>query len=168
MGAADLLQQVRAAGFRLEVADGRLLITPASKLTDELRAELRQAKPELLQLLSLPLATYPRRPYALTVAEADRAHADCRDDAVVAQFVARVSLFIRRGVDASEADDLAERLVLRDREGDDRALCLECSRYRPRNCTAYRAAGLQSHEVGHDLAARLQRCLAFRPIAVTP
>lgn len=51
MGAADLLERVRSAGFVLDVADDKLLVTPASKLTDELRAELRQSKPELLALL---------------------------------------------------------------------------------------------------------------------
>ena len=52
MGAAALLQQVRAAGFTLDLADGKLLVTPASMLTDELRAALRASKPEVLALLA--------------------------------------------------------------------------------------------------------------------
>lgn len=34
MGATDLLAYVRAAGFTLDLADDRLLVTPASMLTD--------------------------------------------------------------------------------------------------------------------------------------
>ena len=52
MGAADLLLHVRAAGFTLGLADGKLLVRPASMLTDELRAALRDCKPEVLALLA--------------------------------------------------------------------------------------------------------------------
>lgn len=52
MGAVDLLQHVRLAGFTLNVADGRLLVTPASMLTDKLRTALRACKPEVLALLA--------------------------------------------------------------------------------------------------------------------
>ena len=52
MGAAELLQQVRTAGLRLYVADGKLLVTPASMLTDALRAALRARMPEMLELLA--------------------------------------------------------------------------------------------------------------------
>ena len=52
MGAADLLKHVCAAGFTLDLADGKLLVAPASMLTDELRAALRASKPEVLALLA--------------------------------------------------------------------------------------------------------------------
>ena len=51
MGAADLLKHVRAAGFTLDRADGKLLVAPASMLTDELRIALRASKTEVLALL---------------------------------------------------------------------------------------------------------------------
>ena len=51
MGAADLLKHVRAAGFTLDLADGKLLVAPASMLTDELRIALRASKTEVLALL---------------------------------------------------------------------------------------------------------------------
>ena len=57
MGAADLLLDVRRAGFALDVANGMLLVTPASMLTDELRAALRACKPELIELLTAPMPT---------------------------------------------------------------------------------------------------------------
>lgn len=61
------------------------------------------------------------RPYRLSSADADRCHWPPWTDAEIATFVARVALFLRRGMSATGADDLAERLVLRDREGDGRA-----------------------------------------------
>ncbi len=154
MGARDLLAELVSAGFSIEAADDKLLIRPASKLTDDLRAALRQAKPELLQLLSSP------RPFRLTQADADAAHAEPWTDAACGRFVARVSLFLRRGISATDADDLAERLHLRDVQGDDRRLCLECAHLAGRRCGNHVVAG-----VGRDLPAvlvtTLQRCSGF-------
>ncbi len=52
MTAADLLRHVRGTGFTLDLADGKLLVAPASMLTDDLRAALRACKPEVLALLA--------------------------------------------------------------------------------------------------------------------
>lgn len=65
------------------------------------------------------------RPRRLTSDEADRCHAPCWDDADIAAFTARTERFALLG--RADADDLAERLTLRDRDGDDRRLCLECT-----------------------------------------
>jgi hypothetical protein len=62
----------------------------------------------------------------LMTREADECHAGGWDDTEIQVFTARVMLFMRRGLSAAAADDLAERLVLRGRVGDDRRLCLEC------------------------------------------
>ena len=51
MGAADILFRMRADGFRLDVAGQALRVAPASRLTDELRTELRACKTDLLALL---------------------------------------------------------------------------------------------------------------------
>lgn len=63
----------------------------------------------------------------MSVAQADRCHVGGWDDAEIATFTSRVVKFMRSGISATDADDLAERLTLRDRELDDRHLCLECS-----------------------------------------
>ena len=68
---------------------------------------------------------------------------------------------MRWGWAEPEADRLAERLVRRDREADERVSCTDCRHYRPGHCGNHRAAGLQSPDVGRDLAAMLQRCPAF-------
>lgn len=73
----------------------------------------------------------------------------------------RLQLFIRRGAAEAAAENLADRLVLRDRQGDDRRACLECRHYRHARCGNRQPAGLHSAEVGPDLAALLQRCRGF-------
>lgn len=106
-----------------------------------------------------------RRQYQLTAAEADRAHLVPWTDADAARFTARVALFIRRGVPAADADDLAERLHLRDLELDDRRLCLECRRLagharNPWRCIAPDLASVAT-PLPTTLAESLQRCPAF-------
>ena len=65
------------------------------------------------------------RPQRLTPDDADRCHSPCWNDAEIEAFTARAARFTQLG--RADADDLAERLTLRDRDGDDRRLCLECS-----------------------------------------
>ena len=55
MGAHDLLADLASAGLSIEAHDHRLVVRPASKLTDDLRARLRATKPELLALLLAPM-----------------------------------------------------------------------------------------------------------------
>lgn len=59
MSAADLLARLSAAGLEVTADGAALAVRPASKLTDELRAELRASKPELLALLAAPAAPEP-------------------------------------------------------------------------------------------------------------
>lgn len=67
------------------------------------------------------------------------------------------------GLAVGWAERLADRLLLRDREGDDRQMCVECRHCAGgRSCGRTRAAGLGHHELG-ELAVRLQRCPAFTP-----
>lgn len=157
MGARDLLAELAGVGITIEANADMLVVRPASKLTDDLRAALRAVKPELLMLL----APATSRPYRLTRAEAEAAHAEPWDDAACARFVARVALFLRRGLDATDADDLAERLHLRDVQGDDRRLCLECRHLSGRagewRCNNHRQAGV-ARELPATLTLKLQRC----------
>jgi hypothetical protein len=81
------------------------------------------------------------RPYRLTTADADGCHAPERQD----------------------ADDLAERLTLRDRDDDKRVMCAECRHYRHGRCGNHRGAGLHSAVVGAELAELRQRCPGFHP-----
>lgn len=156
MGARELLHAMIEAGFTVESAADKLLIRPASKLNDDLRQRIRAAKPELLALLN--------RPYKLTPTDADAAHAEPWNDAACACFVARVVLFLRRGISTTDADDVAERLHLRDVHGDDRVLCVECRHLVGRTgawrCSNHRAAGVGA-DLPRELTTTMQRCMGF-------
>lgn len=80
-------------------------------------------------------------------------------------FMARVHLFTERGKNTTEAEGLADSLVKRDREADDRRMCLECSHLRRSaglwRCGQSQRAGLAVAEVSGDVVNLLQRCSAF-------
>ena len=81
----------------------------------------------------------------------------------VARFTQRRDRLTRWGWPATAAEAMARQLTLRDLAGEDRHACFECSHHQPGRCGNHRAAGLQSPEVGRDLAALLQRCPGFKP-----
>ena len=64
---------------------------------------------------------------------AETCHTPCWNDAEIFTFTVRASKFIRMGLQG-DADHLAELLVQRDREGDDRVLCVECRHGRAARC----------------------------------
>jgi hypothetical protein len=54
MSAAAIIERVRVAGGHLRVADDMLHVSASAPLPDALIAELRAAKPELIELLAGP------------------------------------------------------------------------------------------------------------------
>lgn len=149
MGTRDLLNSLAGAGLTVVADGGRLIVRPASKLTDPLREAVRNAKPELLRLLAearpidpimadgamaAPLSQAAARPAQFSRNEeplpndaADRCHFGGWDDAEISAFVARRDRLLRWGRPEEEAEQLAERLTLRDRDADERRCCIECS-----------------------------------------
>ena len=101
------------------------------------------------------------RPHRLTNDEADRCHAPCWDDAEIVAYTARTDRFALLG--RADADDLAERLKLRDRDGDKRRLCLECSWLGDTGRCPAAAAGRLPGADGRlkPVQTILQRCEAF-------
>ena len=89
-------------------------------------------------------------------------------DADIARFLDRRARLLRWGWAEPEAEKLAERLVKRDRDLDDRMTCTECAYYRPGRCGNHRRAGLHSGEVGRGLASMLQRCPGFDVLGPKP
>ena len=81
----------------------------------------------------------------------------------IAAFIDRRARLLRWGGAEVDAERMAERMVQRDREGDDRVSCTECRSFQPGRCGNHRRAGLHTAEVGRDLAAMLQRCPGFTP-----
>ena len=106
------------------------------------------------------------RPYRLSKAEGAAAHAEPWDDTACARFVARVALFMRRGINATDADDIAERLHVRDVQGDERRLCIECAHLAGRTLSGWRCGDARAAGVASVLPAELvtmaQRCAGFR------
>ena len=85
-------------------------------------------------------------------------------------FNRRNNLFLTRGWGAAEA--VADRLVRRDRESDDRVVCLECVHYTKQWCANAKAAELSpsksSIQIPTDLISLLQRCPAFQALLARP
>lgn len=63
----------------------------------------------------------------MTVAQANECHSPGWSDAEIDTFNDRRDRLLRWGYQVQDADSLAERLTLRDRESDERSMCVECS-----------------------------------------
>lgn len=76
-----------------------------------------------------------------------------------------VALLTRRGLDAEAVERITDRLILRDREQDDRRLCLECARLDSsgRCGAAARGALMNADRRLEPLPLILQRCEGFEP-----
>jgi hypothetical protein len=85
--------------------------------------------------------------------------------AEIGAFTERLHLFTRHGLDYTEAETLADGLVARDRDQDDRRLCLECLHLRGCDtswtCNQWRRAGLAVSGVPAEVVKLLQRCEGF-------
>ena len=80
----------------------------------------------------------------------------------IGHYARRLLSFAGRGVEMSTAEALADRLVGRDRDADDRHLCLECTGMQQGRCTHWRATGLGQPGIPAGMATTLQRCEVFR------
>ena len=89
-------------------------------------------------------------------------HSAAMTGAEIDRMVSRVERFVARGVDLIEATALADKLVLRDRDGDDRRLCLECDHLRPGERCGVRTVADVSGGRLIDALPNLQRCNQFK------
>lgn len=133
MDATDLLNRLRVDGLVLTLtADGGLHAAPRDALTEPHRAAIRAARDALVLALqaeaSCPPPPPPRRSGnpLMTPEPGDDCHAGGWSDAEIERFMAREARFARLGR-AADSEHLAERMTLRDRQQDDRRLCLECA-----------------------------------------
>lgn len=88
-------------------------------------------------------------------------------------FTQRATVFNRRAMPSVEAEALAYKLVNRDRDGDDRRLCLECAHLTGSQpgawsrggwrCSQWQQAGMGATGVPAGLVMVLQRCDGFKP-----
>lgn len=92
-------------------------------------------------------------------------HSTAMNTGEIDTFSVRLVRFISQGVSVSDAEALADRLVSRDRESDDRRLCLECLHLHAGGgwrCGNWQRAGVATRARDATLAADfvnlLQRC----------
>lgn len=164
MDAHRILETLHSAGLSVELAPGDgLKLTPASRLTDELRQMIRANKPGLIHWLKAANDGEP---------DPDRwcwPNGDAMNSMQLSDFAARVERFTDKGLPMQEAERLADALVIRDRELDGRRLCLECQHLRGMagrwRCGNWQAAGIATTPADSglpaDLVTQLQRCDGF-------
>jgi hypothetical protein len=86
--------------------------------------------------------------------------------AEIDRFLARLDRFTDHGVKLNDAECLADRLVIRDREKDDRAVCLECAHLQHGGrCGNWQQSGVairsRDAQLATDFMHLLQRCNGF-------
>lgn len=93
-------------------------------------------------------------------------HTEAMNTAEIETFMARLHLFAGHCLDYTEAERLADELVARGRDGDDRRLCLECLHLRSGGtswtCNQRRRAGLAVSGVPTEVVKLLKRCDGFK------
>ena len=91
-------------------------------------------------------------------------------------FSQRLHWFTIKGLDYIEGESLADKLILRDRETDDRSVCLECNNFAGQGagfwrCGNWQTAGIAIHScdahLPADLMVQLQRCAGFTAQPIT-
>ena len=92
------------------------------------------------------------------------------NSAEIDTFAARLHQFTDKGLARNDGEVLADRLVLRDRDQDDRRVCLECKHFAGHGagswrCGNWQAAGVairsRDAQLPADLVVQLQRCDGF-------
>lgn len=104
-------------------------------------------------------------------------HSSAMNGAEINTFSERLQKFTAKGLTRNEGEVLADKLVLRDREQDDRRVCLECKHFAGHGagswrCGNWQAAGIATRsrdaQLPADLVVQLQRCGGFTaPITST-
>ena len=169
MGAPELLRHLRSAGLMLTLTPvGRVHVAPRDALTDDHRAAIRAERDALVVALQAEAADASTQPRCsgnplMTPEQGDDCHAGGWEDAEIDAFTVRQVRFTRM-CRAADAEHLAERLTLRDRQHDDRRLCLECAaRSEGGRClVAARGRLPEADRRLEPVPTILQRCLGFR------
>ena len=88
----------------------------------------------------------------------------------IGTFVTRLHKFTEKGLVRKDGEVLVDKLVLRDRESDDRRVCLECQHFEGHGAASWRCGNWQAAGIAlrpcdaqlpADLVVQLQRCDGF-------
>lgn len=99
-------------------------------------------------------------------------HSTAMNGAEIDLFTARLNRFTDKGLVSTDGEALADKLVIRDREMDDRRSCLECRHLSGFGHTSWRCGNWQAADIAvrlrdtqlpADLVLQLQRCEGFTP-----
>ncbi len=97
-------------------------------------------------------------------------HSPAWNSSEIDTFMARVAMFTNKGMSVDDADTLADRLVQRDRDLDDRRVCMECVHLsggsdKALSCKNWKRAGMvlgaRAAQLSIALVHQLQRCNGF-------
>ena len=97
-------------------------------------------------------------------------HSQAMTGAEIDTFTARLARFTDKGLSLDDSEALADKLVTRDRESDERRLCLECTHLGGYGATSWRCGNWQAATVANrardvqlpgELVRTLQRCDGF-------
>jgi hypothetical protein len=97
-------------------------------------------------------------------------HSSVMNGTEIQTFEARLHKFIGKGLARNDSEALADKLVHRDRDQDDRRVCLECKHFVGHGdgswrCGSWQAAGIAIRscdaQLPADLVVQLQRCGGF-------
>ena len=107
-----------------------------------------------------------------------RPHSSAMNTGEIDLFTARLARCTDKGLSITDGDELADKLVLRDRELDDRRVCLECSHFAGLGAGSWRCGNWQlagvairarDAQLSSDFVNLLQRCDGFKAhLASTP
>jgi hypothetical protein len=94
----------------------------------------------------------------------------CRE---IDMFMARLARLTDIGLELNAAESVADKLVIRDRNADDRTLCLECMHLRRGwRCPNWQRAGLairaKDAQLANQFVSLSQRCEGFSPAIELP
>jgi len=138
--------------------------------------EAVSAKPEQLSsVLAVPSpAVLEKHDSSIAVTEDPERwcwpHSSAMNGAEIDTFAARLHKFADKGLARNDGETLADKLVLRDRDQDDRRVCLECKHFAGHGAVSWRCGNWQTAGVAirsrvaqlpADLVVQLQRCDGF-------
>ena len=138
--------------------------------------EAVSAKPERLStVLAVPSPTVlEKHDSSIAVTEDPERwcwpHSSAMNGAEIDTFAARLHKFADKGLARNDGETLADKLVLRDRDQDDRRVCLECKHFAGHGAVSWRCGNWQTAGVAirsrdaqlpADLVVQLQRCDGF-------
>ena len=129
--------------------------------------------PTLATLATLALAKSPDAAANDPAPDADRwcwPHSTAMTGAEIGIFMMRLEQFTGKGLTLGDGDALADSLVIRDRETDDRRVCVECRHLTGHAAGSWRCGNWQRSGIARqskdaqlpgELVSKLQRCGGF-------